>query len=137
MNQIPVYLSITFIIFFWIIIAQKLGWINFLAKFLSENIKINDKFGILVPVILSFIIPFLVAKLSSLFLDKYLNKMLSSNLLPPTATLCAASVAAFMAYQTIKNNRRNERIKNTINALNDNLFRSENLEKFKKVKEKK
>ena len=126
MSQLSVWLSAASIIFFWWIIAKRLGWISSI----SERITINDQFEILAPVFASLTLPFLVGYLSNLIASR-LNILYGSNLLIPLATLCAASLAAFSAYKTIENSRKNERIKNSILALNSHLFQSKNLTKFK------
>jgi len=125
MNEAPLWFALISITSIFGIIAQKLGWI----RYLSGIVKINDEFGILLPVSLFLTVPFLIAKLSDWLISNF-DEIHNSGLLPPTATLVAASIAAFMVSRTIENSRQNERIKNTVSALDNKLFKSENLTKF-------
>lgn len=125
MSEAPVWLALISVIFFWSVIVKKIGWI----KYLSERFKVNDKFNILPSVFLSFIVPFLLARLLNWSISNF-DEIYSSGLLSPAATLTAASVAAVMVFKTIENSRQNDRIKNTISALDNGLFKSENLTRF-------
>ena len=125
MSHIPVWLALISSAFFLVIFARKLGWI----KHISEVIKVKDEFGVLLPTLLSLTVPFLIARFSNWFISDF-DSISSSGLLTPTATLVAASMAAFMVSRTIENSRKNERIKNTVFALDNGLFKSKSLTKF-------
>lgn len=126
-QNLPIYLASITLLFFWFIIAKRVGWIS--------QIKIYDKYNILTPVFLSLFSPFIIGWASNLIIHN-IDAGLTISDLSPLAILLSASLTTLMAYKTIENNKRTVRIKNTISALDNDLYKGKSITKFNKACEK-